>query len=78
MSAALTATELRRDIYRVLDQVLESGIAREVVRKGRKLLIMPAEPKRRRLEDLPKRRVLACSFDELVATSWDKAWDREP
>ena len=75
MITAITATELRRDVYRILDEVLESGMAREVVRKGRKILITPAEPKRLRLQDLPRRRARNCSFDELVATSWEKAWE---
>ena len=75
MSAALTATELRSNIYRVLDEVLDSGRAQEVLRKGRKLLIVPAEPKRRRLEDLPRRKITSCTFDELVATSWEHSWN---
>ncbi len=75
MSTPMTATELRTNIYRILDQILESGVAQEVVRKGQKLLIVPAAPKRRRLEDLPRRQFLNCSFDELVATSWEHAWE---
>ena len=75
MTASLTATQLRRNIYQVLDEILETGIAQEVSRKGRKLLILPAEPKRRRLEDLPKRSITNCTLDELVATSWESSWD---
>ena len=75
MSATVTATELRSNIYRILDDVLDSGLAQEVVRKGRKLLIVPAEPKRRRLEDLPRRKVTTCSFEELVATTWENSWN---
>jgi hypothetical protein len=75
MSTTITATELRQNVYRILDDVLESGMTREVLRKGRKVLITPAEPKRLRLEDLPRRRARNCSFEELVATSWEGAWD---
>lgn len=75
MSQAVTATELRSNIYQILDEVLESGIAREIARKGRKLLIVSSEPKRRRLEDLPRRKVTNCTFDELVATSWENSWE---
>ncbi len=70
----MNATTLRKNIYQVLDQVLESGVAQEIDRKGRKLLIIPAEPKRRRFEDAPKRRATTGTFDELVATSWEKSW----
>ncbi len=75
MSAILTATELRGNIYRILDEILESGRAQEVVRKGRKLLIVPAEPKRRRLDNLPRKKITNCTFDELVATSWEDSWN---
>ena len=74
MSTSLTATELRRNIYRILDEVLETGAAREILRNGKKLLIVPAEPKRHRFEDAPKRQALNCSFDELVDTTWENAW----
>lgn len=77
MSATLTATELRKNVYRILDEVLETGIAQEVQRHGKKLLIVPAEPRRRRFEDAPKRRVLNCSFDELVGTRWNESWKPE-
>ncbi len=75
MSDPITATELRTNVYRILDDILDSGLAQEVVRKGRKLMIVPAEPKRRRLEDLPRRKVTTCTFDELVATSWEHTWE---
>lgn len=74
MSTGMTATELRRNIYRVLDEVLETGVAQEVQRHGQKLLIVPAEPRRHRFEDAPKRKALNCTFDELVATTWGEAW----
>jgi hypothetical protein len=75
MSTTVTATELRTNIYRILDEVLDSGVAQEVVRKGQKLLIVPAEPKRRRLDDLPRRKITTCTFDELVDTSWENSWE---
>lgn len=74
MGATITATDLRKNVYRILDEVLETGIAQEVQRNGKKVLIVPAEPRRRRFEDAPKRRVLNCSFDELVDTRWDESW----
>ncbi len=75
--STLTATELRRDVYRVLDRVLETGAPQEILRRGRRLMIMPSEPKRRRFEDAPKHEVLSCSFEELVATSWEQSWNPE-
>ena len=37
-----------------------------------------ASPRLRRLDALPQRQILNCSFDELVATSWDRAWRPVP
>lgn len=75
MSKAMTATELRKDIYRVLDEVLETGVPQEVTRGARTLVIVPAGGRRLRLEDLPRREASSCSPDELVETSWD--WSPE-
>lgn len=36
----VTASELRRNIYRLLDQVLESGMPLEIERKGRRLQVV--------------------------------------
>ena len=77
MGATITATELRRNVYRVLDRVLETGVPQEIVRQGRKLMIVSSEPKRRRFEDAPKHQVLNCTYDELVDTSWEKTWNRD-
>jgi hypothetical protein len=59
-----------------LPATIQSGPARLI------LLIPPREeptPRRRlRLEDLPKRDGLNCTFDELVATSWEKEWRPDP
>ena len=71
MAKAMTVTELRKDIYRVLDDVLESGVPQEVTRGSRTLMIVPAGGKRLRLEDLPRREALNCTPDALVETSWD-------
>jgi len=78
LSQSISATELRANVYRILDRVLETGEAQEVIRNGSKLLIMPATRQLRRLDGRPKRNVLACSVDELVATSWEKEWNPDP
>jgi antitoxin (DNA-binding transcriptional repressor) of toxin-antitoxin stability system len=71
---ALTATELRSRLYKVLDEVAESGVPYEVRHRGRVLLVVPADPPVRKLDTLPQRKVLRCSVDELVGTSWAESW----
>jgi len=77
MSKALTPTQLRRDVYRILDDVLETGVPQEVVRKGESVLLVPLSGRRRRLENLPQRRGINCTLDELIATSWESEWSGE-
>ena len=76
MRKPMTATELRKDIYRVLDEVLETGDPQQVVRGSRTLMIVPAGGRRLRLAELPRREALNCTPDELVETSWE--WSPEP
>jgi hypothetical protein len=75
MKKAMTATELRKDIYRVLDDVLETGVPQEVIRGSRTLMIVPSGGGRLRLSDLPRREALNCTPEELVETSWE--WSAE-
>jgi len=51
---AITVTKLRADLYRVIDRVIEKGVPVEVELRGRKVLIVPAEP-RDKLVGLVKR-----------------------
>ena len=80
MTKPMSATELRKDIYRVLDEVLETGVPQEVRRGQRRLLIVAAEGAQRprlRLDALPRRQAIACAPDELIATSWEGEWEGE-
>lgn len=47
----ITASELRQNIYKLLDQVLETGLPLEIERRGRRLRVTPADapPKLERL-----------------------------
>lgn len=74
MSDSITATELRARIYKVLDRVLQTGEPQEIVRGGRRLLIVPADDPRRQLDKLKRRVAISCTPDELVETTWDEAW----
>ena len=74
MGKPLTATQLRSNLYRIHDEVANSGVPQEIIRGERKLLIISADRPRFRLTDLPKRKALNCSPDELVRTGWEAAW----
>ncbi|MBI4617991.1 MAG: type II toxin-antitoxin system Phd/YefM family antitoxin [Planctomycetes bacterium] len=69
----ITASKLRENIYKILDQVLETGIAVEVERKGRTLRIVAERPSSK-LSRLEKRRFLNCGPDEIVHCDWSGEW----
>ncbi len=77
MKKPLHSTALRANIYRVLDRILRTGEPQEVVREGRRLLILPVPEARLDLGKLPRREALACSPDELVEISWEDAWSQD-
>lgn len=70
---ALSASRLRANTYRVLDEVLETGIPAEIERRGRKLRIVPVEPASR-LGRLKQRRYLRCDPEALVHIDWSSEW----
>jgi len=71
---ALSASKLRQDIYRILDEILASGVPVEIERKGRRLRIVPAD-RPSRLERLPRRDAyLKGDPDEIVEIDWSSEW----
>lgn len=48
----ITASKLRENLYKILDQVLETGAPVVIERRGRKLRIVPADAPRSKLERL--------------------------
>ncbi len=51
---AITATKLRSDLYRVIEEVIRDGVPVEVELRGKKVRIVPAEP-RDKLANLVRR-----------------------
>jgi|SRR5277367_5025443 len=73
----VTATALRRNVYAILDEVLESGIPVEVVRKGKVLKIVP-EQKTSKLDRIPPcPDIWVGDPNDIFKIDWMKDW-REP
>ena len=72
----LSASSLRQDIYRVLDEVLETGVPVEIERKGRLLRIVPADEPggAGRIRELPARPYLRSDPEEIVHVDWSDEW----
>jgi prevent-host-death family protein len=79
---AITATKFRSDLYRVIEDVIEKGVPVEVELRGKKVRIVPVEP-RDKLANLVKRPgaivgdagrfARVKTFDE---AKWRKKWDK--
>jgi hypothetical protein len=70
----LTASELRQNVYRLLDEVLRTGIPLEIERGGRRLRIVPTEApsKLSRLEPHPD--TIVGDPEEIVDYDWSGEW----
>jgi antitoxin (DNA-binding transcriptional repressor) of toxin-antitoxin stability system len=62
----LTVTALRKRLYQVVDQVLETGVPVEVERAGKTVVIAPGEGAASRLARLERRNGIVSDPDELV------------
>jgi hypothetical protein len=69
----LTASRLRQDIYRILDQVLESGVPVEIERRGKVLKIVPPEESSK-LDSLQRRDYLKTDPEDVVHVDWSETW----
>lgn len=77
MDMRITASKLRENIYRILDDALESGNAVEVIRKGKVLKIVP-EKRPSRLANLKKRKnAFVGDPDDIIRLDWMKQWREE-
>lgn len=72
MMKSVTPTELRGNLYNLLDEVLSTGIPLEIDRGGKRLRIVPVEAvdKLQRLVRRPD--VISGDPDELVSLSWEQ------
>jgi hypothetical protein len=74
---SMTATELRSKLYRVLDQILETGEPVDIIRKGRRVRLSIAEEPPpvdllKRLDPHPD--YVQDDPDDLVHMDWSDTW----
>lgn len=75
---AISASKLRADVYRLLDQVLETGQPLEIDRNGKTLVIAPKEAGSI-WDRLPRREgYIVGDPDELVHIDWSSEWNPDP
>lgn len=67
----ISATELRGNLYKFLDEVLETGKPLEIRRNGQilKIVAESVKPKANKLLNLKKRQgVISCTHEELITS----------
>ena len=78
---ALTASKLRANVYRLLDEVLETGVPLEIERNGKFLVIAPRTPEEQGSiwDRLPRREgFIVGDHDELIHIDWISEWNPDP
>jgi hypothetical protein len=72
----ITASKLRENVYRILDEALETGHPIEVLRKGKVLKIVPPEKPKDKLANLKKRpHAIIGDPEDLVSIDWSQYWN---
>ena len=69
----ITASKLRENVYRILDDAIATGTPVEVIRKGAVLKIVP-EQRVSKLSRLKKRAGFDGDPDDIIGMDWLKEW----
>ncbi|HEX5759099.1 MAG TPA: type II toxin-antitoxin system Phd/YefM family antitoxin [Thermoanaerobaculia bacterium] len=69
----MTPSKLRENLYKILDQVLETGVPVEILRRGKVLKIVPGKSQSR-LANLERRPYLRTDPEDLVHIDWSDEW----
>lgn len=70
----VTASELRQNVYRLLDQVLATGLPLEIERAGRRLRIVPVDPPSKISRLSPHPGAVTGNPEDLVHLDWSGEW----
>jgi hypothetical protein len=74
MPEQVSNLNIQNDIFQLLDKVIKTGVPVEIERKGKRLLISPAE-KRRDLDSLEEHpEFIVGNPDDLVHMDWSAEW----
>jgi hypothetical protein len=68
------ASQLRANIFKLLDMVIETGIPLDVERKGKLLRIVPVESGSKLKRIVKRKGVVRGDPDDLVHVDWSGEW----
>ena len=73
----LTASKLRQEVYKILDEVIRTGKPAEIERNGSILKIVPVRHSFNKLSKLKKRRLTDEDSDSFEHIDWTAEWKAE-
>ena len=71
---AITASKLRENVYRILDEIVKTGVPVEIERNGHKLKILPEEHVNKLANLIKRPSYLKGDPDEIVHIDWSIEW----
>jgi len=73
---SISVSSFRSNIYKMLDEVVKTGMPLELNRKGSRLAIVPLE-KKKKLDNLVKHNVVVGDPQELVELDCTEGWNSD-
>ena len=74
----MTITKLRRNIYKIFDEIAETGKQIEIIRRGKRIkIVCEQEGNKLNLLKDPPSKVCEGDSDELISIDWSREWREE-
>ena len=70
----MTASELRANIYQLLDRIIETGEPLRIERKGQVLMVVLEQPSDRLARLVRREDFIAGDPDDLIHSDWSGEW----
>ncbi len=70
----LTASRLRQEVYKILDEIIRTGVPAEIERNGAILKIVPVKHSFSKLSKLKKRHLTDEDSDVFEHIDWNAEW----
>jgi hypothetical protein len=71
---AMTASQLRQNIYKTLDRVIETGQPVEIERNGRRLRITVDNPPKKLDRLIPRPQAVSGDSADFIHMDWSHEW----
>lgn len=74
---AITASQLRQDVYRLLDETIDTGRPLEINRKGHVLRIISDQSSGSKLKGLVSHSCINGDPEDIVHIDWSDSWNSD-